>query len=109
MIQYPGDTPARLVAAVERLAADIARITAGEAPTPAEIEAAPLLDGWALALAPQTVLAGSVSSHPLLGTRPLIRTSPVYALDVERGWARTWSRFYQLGVSAQERAEGWKG
>jgi Family of unknown function (DUF6634) len=107
MIRYPGgDDPATLVGAAARLAADVRRIRAGKAPTAADLDEAPILDSWVPAVIWQKVLAGSVTGHPLLGSRPFIRTSPLYVLDLEQGWVRTWSRFYRLGASAQQRAGG---
>jgi len=42
-------------------------------------------------------LAGATTGHPLLGDCPIIRTSELFAIDADRGWARTYSRFYRLG------------
>jgi hypothetical protein len=106
MVRYPSDDPATLPETAARLALDVKRIRDGEAPTADDLNDAPILDGWAPAMIWQKVLAGSVVSHPRLGSRPLIRTSPLYVFDLERGWVRTWSRFYRLGASAQQRAEG---
>jgi hypothetical protein len=106
MVQFFSEDPARLADAVARLAVDLSRITAGAAPTATDLQDSPLLDCWAPAVVALPVLAGTVQAHPLLGTRPLIRTSPLFVCDRERGWARTLSRFYRLGASAQERASG---
>jgi hypothetical protein len=89
-----------LAARLRRLADDFDRIVAGEAPTQADLEYAPLLVDWRLMLAPSGLsLAGFVAGHPLLGARQIM-TSPLWVLDPELRWARTLSRFYRLGVPA---------
>ncbi|OPH83124.1 DUF6634 family protein [Nitrobacter vulgaris] len=58
---------------------------------------APWLENWSSAALFSPCLIGEVTDHPLLGDRPRIHTSQLMVLDAERGWARTWSRFYRLG------------
>lgn len=43
------------------------------------------------------VLWGLVSGHPEIG-RDFTTTSELIALDRERGWARTWNRWYRLAA-----------
>lgn len=74
-----------------------------EPPTPEELAAAPLLEGWSMARVEGDVglaLVGSVTAHPRLGDRPAIVTSELQALDFDRRWARTRSRVYRLGRPA---------
>jgi hypothetical protein len=86
----------------QRLAAaaqDLERLRNGWLPTVDDLEAAPILDDWALYvignLSP--VLVGTVVGHPILGGRR-ITTSVVIAVETKTlAWARTVSRFYQLG------------
>jgi hypothetical protein len=59
---------------------------------------APTLENWSFAALFSPCLIGEVTGHPLLGDRPSIHTSQLMVLDAERGWARTWSRFYRLGA-----------
>jgi len=59
---------------------------------------APRLENWSFAALFSPCLVGEVTGHPLLGDRPSIHTSQLMVLDAERGWARTWSRFYRLGA-----------
>jgi hypothetical protein len=99
---FPGDDPDSLIATLKALTRDIQRIRAGAAPTAADLEAAPVLHGWAPAVRGSTCLVGSVHAHPLLGARRAIFTSEVYAIDELRGWARTYSRFYVLGAKSEE-------
>lgn len=68
-------------------------------PTAEELAAAPILDIWRPMLTQHrmAVLWGEVSGHPKLG-RDLITTSRLVAIDRERGWARTVSRWYHLGT-----------
>jgi hypothetical protein len=86
---------------LEALLADLKRITAGEAPTPADLKDAPLLIGWDMSTRYAPCLTGMVADHPLLGMSE-IRTSQVWAGDHSARWARTYSRWYRLGASRQE-------
>jgi hypothetical protein len=87
------------IARLRRLADDLERIAAHQAPTSAELKHAPLLVDWRLILTHSGLsLVGFVAGHPLLGTKN-IATSPLWVLDPELKWARTLSRFYQLGIS----------
>lgn len=73
-------------------------ISEGEAgPTEADLTDAPVIDHWRpLRSGSHTiVLWGNVSGHPLLG-RDTTTTSPLLAIDVQAGWARTKSRWYVL-------------
>ena len=109
MPRYMNGDGEALAAVAARLASDLKRILAGEAPTAAELDVAPLLDGWMPAATLAPTIAGAVHGHPLLGTRPCIETTPLYVIDFDRGWARTWNRFYRLSASADERAVGGHG
>ena len=85
---------------LRRLADDLDRIAADDAPTARDLKAAPLLVDWQLALGWSGVcLAGFVAGHPLLANKR-IATSPLWVLDPEFRWARTLSRFYRLGLPA---------
>ncbi|WP_145109916.1 DUF6634 family protein [Cereibacter sediminicola] len=78
----------------------LAAIAAAEArPTGSDLANAPCLDHWRpmLTLGGVPLLWGRVSRHPRLGDA-LITTSPLIALDRDEGWARTFSRWYKLGV-----------
>ena len=97
-IHFIGDDPARALAKSRALADDLARLAAGNGPTPADFADAPILDRWAFGAMLQPVLIGSVVGHPRLGNRPSIHTTPLFAMDAtHESWARTWSRFYRLG------------
>jgi hypothetical protein len=86
---------------LEALLADLKRIAAGEAPTDADLEDAPLLVGWAMSSKFSPCLVGMAVEHPLLGTTE-ITTSQVWAGDYQARWARTYSRWYRLGASRKE-------
>lgn len=68
-------------------------------PLPADLDEAPVIDLWRpLMFGPRTVvLWGLVSGHPEIG-RDYTTTSALIALDRERGWARTWNRWYRLAA-----------
>jgi hypothetical protein len=102
-VLFPGDRPELIIEMLRRLASDLARIRTGKGPTAAEIESAPILDRWALDVRPASCLGGDVRGHPLLSDRRRIATSEVFAIDPIRGWARTFSRFYALGVMDEVR------
>jgi hypothetical protein len=103
---FPHDEPRHLVEKLRRLADDIERIRAGQAPTAGELANAPILDGWIPATRQSMCLAGTVRGHPLLGDRRLVVTTEIYAIDTIRGWARTYSRFYVLGAKSEEGGSG---
>lgn len=84
--------------ALARLASDVAYLSDNGAPSESMLSSAPILNSWAPAIAPTICLVGSVSGHPRLGCRPLIHTSELFAMDELAGWARTWSRWYRLGI-----------
>lgn len=81
---------------LDRALKAVAEAEAG--PTKADLSNAPLIDHWrALRSGSRTVvLWGNVSGHPLLGNDSTT-TSPLLAIDVQAGWARTKSRWYVLG------------
>ena len=84
------------VARLESLVAALDRIGSGGMPTAAELEAAPLLDPYCLDTCTLPCLIGANQGHPVL-KGPIIRTTEVWALATELGWARTLSRLYRLG------------
>lgn len=67
-------------------------------PSAFELHAAPELDLWIpqVNIIGELVLEGEVKAHPILGN-DAITTSPLIALDPDRKWARTVSRWYRLG------------
>ena len=74
--------------------------TAEAGPSEADLADAPVLSDWKAAISPggHVMLWGEVTDHPLLGNAS-IHTSQLIAIDPEAGWARTASRWYQLGRS----------
>jgi hypothetical protein len=85
----------------QSLLADLRRFAIGHLPTARELADAPTLDGWATALRPVPCLVGLCTNHPdPLVRGPVIRTSPLWALAPELGWARTEARVYRLGEPA---------
>jgi hypothetical protein len=83
-------------APLEALAADLRRIGSGQAPTAEDLADAPLFLSYRLAHRPATCLRGHAIGHPLVAG-PDIFTSQLWAISTRHGWARTTSRFYQLG------------
>jgi hypothetical protein len=76
-------------------------INAAEAgPSAADIATAPRLELWQPMLSRygMPILWGRACGHPRLGD-DMITTSALIALDAEAGWARTFSRWYQLGTA----------
>jgi hypothetical protein len=86
-----------LADSLERLAADLRRLVSGEAPTAADLDEAPLLDRYALAVRSEPCLGGIATGHPHIETGHRIFTSGIYAISESEGWARSLSRFYKLG------------
>ena len=68
-------------------------------PDAAALAAAPILDRWcALREEELCYLIGCVSGHPLVRNGARCRTSNVFCIAPDAGWARTWNRFYRLGM-----------
>lgn len=84
---------------LERVVTDLKAISAGMAPTEANLGEAPTLIRWAHSVMPMPCLVGYVEDHPQLGDGRLISTSLLWCIDYERRWARTHSRWYALGQS----------
>ena len=92
------ELPARL----RSLADDLEDIRNGEGPCADVLASAPLIVDWHATLSPLGLrLTGFVAGHPLLGNRPAT-TSQVWAADASGKWARTLTRFYKLGIPADE-------
>lgn len=81
----------------------LARLAQGEGPTPEEMAAAPRLDFWSVVVVEgELALSGLVTGHPSLDDGSHILTSALLWLAGDRSAARTFSRFYRLGVSGSE-------
>ena len=65
-------------------------------PSAEELEAAPVLDPFAISTRSLPCLVGGNGGHPIL-KGPTVTTSEVWAIAPELGWARTYSRLYRLG------------
>ncbi|RYG87432.1 MAG: hypothetical protein EON59_07405 [Alphaproteobacteria bacterium] len=97
-IEFPGgDDPVAIAAKLRALADDIERMTMFT-PT-AELDDAPVLEDWNLALRAVPILDGRAVGHPILGSRE-VSTSEIFAIDADFRWVRTFSRFYRLGRCA---------
>ena len=79
------------------------RIQAGNAPKLSELIDAPTLTGWRVVASPDpgggTYLEGYAMGHPRFGNAP-VTTSQLVAIDPDRRWARTLSRWYKLDMPA---------
>ena len=98
--QDPLSTASRLLA----LANDLRRLAAGHVPR-VELTRAPLLTRWGLTNRPTLVLTGSVHGHPLIDEGHPVISSEIFAIDADRRWARTLSRYYQLVPQGREQAD----
>jgi hypothetical protein len=78
-------------------------------PTADELEKAPLLNEWCAIRDTDTVLLiGYVTGHPHLMDQGRARTSLVFQVQPEKGWARTWNRFYRLGAPSHLTLSEWQ-
>ena len=93
--QMVGDIAGEL-ARLESLISALERVGDGDMPTAGELAAAPLLDPFTIGTLRMPCLVGGNTGHPLR-TGPVIRTSEVWVMAPEQGWARTYSRLYRLG------------
>ena len=84
------------------LVADMEALRLGASPESLTKEEAPILDRWVMAQRPIPCLAGLSSGHPfLVGTGRAIATSDLWLMSADHSWARTLSRWYRLGRSAE--------
>ncbi|MFC5738825.1 DUF6634 family protein [Sinirhodobacter huangdaonensis] len=76
----------------------VAIAAAEKGPSKSDLSTAPKLNLWIpqVNYRGELVLEGEVKAHPILGDDVII-TSPLIALDPDRRWARTTSRWYRLG------------
>jgi hypothetical protein len=100
--QFPGENVEATIAKLRKLATDLSRIRSGEGPTRAEMVGAPVLDWWSLGVRPARCLIGMPHGHPILRESNRVATSELFAIDTSRGFARTYSRIYKLGVPSGE-------
>lgn len=89
-----GDEVATTVARLRALADDLERMAMFQ--PSAELAGAPIVSHWSWTSRKTSALAGFVEGHPILDSKFIV-TSEVFAIDRQRGWARTFSRFYRLG------------
>ena len=101
-ILFPGDDPAATLRKTQKLSVDIAHLLSGKRPSPADLAAAPIIDRWSFAARAEPCLMGVISSHPEIGEGRPGLTTTLYAVDLQSGWARTWSCYYRLGRRADE-------
>jgi hypothetical protein len=90
------------IARLEALLEDLRRLRRGEHPSPAELATAPSIDQWIVANRKVPSLVGLVQGHPHLPQLRLSQTSDLEVLNVARGYARTRSRLYALGLRQGE-------
>lgn len=92
------------VARLKSLAAALERIIDGEMPSEQELATAPLLDPYAIGTRTLPCLVGTIHDHPSI-KGSLARTSEVWAMAPELGWARTYTRLYRLGEPVYTQTE----
>lgn len=90
----------REIARHTALLEDLKAIQRDHAPTPDVLRKSPTLMGWNLATRPVPCLAGVYLDHPSIPNGYIGLTSELLVINVERGFARTRSRFYALGDPA---------
>lgn len=74
-------------------------------PTPDDLGNAPMLSPWIAIKDPQyggAMLVGLQTGHPVL-KGPLINTSRLCGIDIDRTWARTASRWYRVDDPASSK------
>lgn len=103
-VDYLGADPEATADCLEALVDDMRRLAAGWAPSSADLLLAPALSNWAFAKRPGIGLVGHSLGHPVILDGRRAMTSELYAIDTDRRWARTMSRFYIL--DGQEKLDG---
>lgn len=88
---------------IERLASlarDLERARNGQHPSRRLINDAPVLDNWHVAYREEICLVGTVNGHPAIADGRQNMTSGLWLLSRQHGYARTLSRWYELGRPA---------
>jgi len=76
-------------------------LEADKGPSQGDLLNAPLLNPWRIDIWDGHFrLYGACTGHPEIDD-PFVTTSPLLALDPDRGWARTRSRWYRVGSDWQ--------
>jgi hypothetical protein len=96
-ISFLGADPVATAETLEALAADLRKLAKGRHPSPQMLAEAPLLRGWGFSRRPAACLQGRIYGHPVIGDTEFATTSELFAIDGERRWVRTMSRYYALG------------
>jgi hypothetical protein len=81
---------------LESLLTHLKHLANGKFPSSKDLDAAPVIDDFRLALRPAPCIDGRFIGHPELRGRRSV-TSEVWVLALESGWVRTYSRLYRLG------------
>jgi len=93
------------ITSLRSLADDLEMILNGCYPSMQQLDTSPAITNWKLSARRATCLAGTLVEHPRLGSLvPNGITSEVWLLDLDRNYARTFSRFYRLGEKATDDA-----
>lgn len=82
------------------LANDLERASKGKHPGKRDLERAPVLDDWQFGYRAEMCLHGTVNGHPDIKDGRTNRTSGLWLISREYGYARTLSRLYALGRPA---------
>jgi len=86
----------------EALIADLKKLATGWTPDRVTLATTLPIENWHFDFYPDSsdiCIVGTVVGHPRLGNG-IITTSPIMAIDLRQGWARTHGHFYKLGKRA---------
>lgn len=83
---------------LRRLLTDLEELRRSGVPTPSSLGEAPFLDKWSFAHRLVPCLSGYPEGHPTCRSGRMARTSDLWVIAPERGYARTLTRFYRLGT-----------
>lgn len=90
---------------LQKLIEDLKALAAGYPPSADVLQKAPLLQDYRPVFRPTPSLSGRVTGHPeIAGAATPMVTSTLCVLLAEKNAARTLSRWYRLGNSAQGRS-----
>ncbi len=92
------------IARLEALLDDLHRLRRGKHPTTEELAAAPSIDQWSMSTRFVPCLVGLIQGHPSIAQLKLSITSDLEVINEARGYARTRSRLYALGLRRGETA-----
>jgi len=97
-IEWLGQNPTALIAQLRKLADDLDIIRNCDWPPPDAVD----INDWFVGQRAVSCLVGRPLGHPFIDNGQPMVSSELFFMDVDRGYARSFSRWYRLGACMGE-------